>query len=215
MITITSLKKVNIMKTKIILALVLAAGISACSPTQIVSSWRDPNTTIKDPSAHKIVVAALIYNQATRRQIEDYMASLYPGTATPSYQLFGGDSLIKDEKADNSLLKEKGYDGIVIMRETNKTFSQSYVSGAPATVYHTWGGYWNSGWGMSYYYPGTPGHYVTNRTWHVEVNAYSLIKNGLIWSANTSTTNPGGMVPLFHDVCNTVKKQMKKDGFLI
>lgn len=204
------------MKTNIIIAAFLMAGLfTACSPTQITSSWRDPNTTIQNPSAHKIVVAALINNQATRRQVEDYMASLYPGTATPSYQVFGGDSLIKNEQQYNQLLKDKGYDGVVIMRQTNEITTSNYVPGTPPTVYHTWYRYWNRGWGQSYYYPGTPGHYETNRTWRVEVNAYSLEKNDLVWSANTSTTNPGGMEPLFHDVCDAVKKQMKKDGFLI
>lgn len=203
------------MKLKIVIALLLTTGMFACSPTQIVSSWRDPNTTVKNPSANKIVVAALIYNQTTRRQVEDYMASLYPGTAVPSYQLFGGDSLIKNEQACNQLLKKKGFDGIVIMQQTNETTSHSYVPGTPGYGYRSWYGYWNRGWGMNYYYPGTPGHYVTNKTWNVEVNAYSLVKDDLVWSAVTSTTNPGGTIPLFHDVCNTVRKQMKKDGFLI
>jgi hypothetical protein len=35
-----------------------------------------------------------------------------------------------------------------------------------------------------------------------------------IYAANTHTTDPGGRVPLFEDVCNAVRKQMKADNFL-
>ena len=80
----------------------------ACSsPTQITSSWKDPNTSIQNPDLHKIVVAALIYDQGVRRQVEDYMASLYPGTATQSYLILGGDSLINNENEYSQKLKAK------------------------------------------------------------------------------------------------------------
>jgi hypothetical protein len=82
--------------------------ISCVAPTQVVSSWRDPNVSIQNPSAHKIVVAALIYDQGVRRQVVDYMASLYPGVAAPSYTVLGGDSLLSNEAAATSSLTKLG-----------------------------------------------------------------------------------------------------------
>jgi hypothetical protein len=67
---------------------------------------------------------------------------------------------------------------------------------------------------MTYYNPGTPGYMRTNRHWYVQVNVFSLESGKLIWSANTETTNPGGRIPLFKDVCDAAKDKMKKDGFL-
>jgi hypothetical protein len=191
----------------------------ACTgPTQIQNSWRDPTVTISDPSIHKIVVAALIYDQGVRRQVEDYMASLYPGTARQSYDILGGDSLLANEPLMTQRLKDGGYDGIVMMRQITMNETQHWVPGQFPTYYSTWGGYWGNGWGnrggATYYNPGTPGHVRTDRNWIVQVNAYSLISNKLIYSANTRTTDPGGRIPLFEDVCSAVRADMKSKGFL-
>jgi hypothetical protein len=202
------------MKKKLLSAL-FACGLFACmAPTQIVNSWRDPNVTIQNPRIHKIVVAALLTDQGVRRQIEDYMVTLYPGAATQSYLVIGMDSLLGNEEGYNQKLKNEGYDGIVIMKQVNMNVSQRYVPGQFPSYYHTWGGYWGNGWGATYFNPGTPGHIRTDRTWIVQVNVYSLLQNDLIWSANTRTTDPGGRVPLFMDVCNSVRAQMKSEGFL-
>ena len=137
------------MKLKIILVLLVAGLFGCAAPTQIIDSWRDPNTTIKDPAVHKIVVAALIWDQGVRRQVEDYMASLYPGKATQSYLMFGTDSLLRNEESYNQKLKSEGYDGIVIMRQTNVNVNQHYVPGQGPAFYHAWGGYWGRGWGAT------------------------------------------------------------------
>ena len=105
------------------------------------------------------------------------------------------------------------------MKQVNENVSQHYVPGQYPSYYTTWGGYWGNGWGgprwgATYYNPGTPGHVRTDRTWIVQVNVYSLEPNKLIWSANTRTTDPGGRIPLFDDVCKAVRAQMKSDGFL-
>ena len=90
---------------KIFLLAFVAVGLFSCSsPTQITSSWRDPNVKIADPAVHKIVVAALLYDQGMRRSVEDYMSSLYPGEATQSYLIFG-DSLVLDTKGETQRLK--------------------------------------------------------------------------------------------------------------
>src|ERR1700744_2454176 len=106
--------------TAAISMLLLCATVSCVSPTKVVSSWRDPSVTIKSPSPHKIVVAALIYDQSVRRQVEDYMATLYPGVASPSYTVLGGDSLISNEAVTSQKLKDLGYSGIVILKQVTE-----------------------------------------------------------------------------------------------
>jgi hypothetical protein len=201
-------------------AFLISATIIGCvTPTQVVSSWRDPSITIKNPGTHKIVVAALIYDQGVRRQVEDYMATLYPGVASQSYTILGGDSLVSNEAQASEMLKNLGYDGIVILKQVTENTTQRYVPGQFPSYYSSWGGYWRYGWGgprwgATFYNPGTPGHFRVDRTWIVQVNAYSLDPNKLIYAANTRTTDPGGRIPLFMDVCNAVRKQMKADKFL-
>lgn len=207
------------MKRNFLFVLICISFFACTSPTQITSSWRDPNVKIANPEVHKIVVAALLYDQGVRRSVEDYMSSLYPGVATQSYLIFG-DSLVLDTQGETGRLRGLGFDGIVIMKQVAENTSQHYVPGMMPSYYSTWGGYWGNGWGgprwgTTYYNPGTPGHFQTNRTWTVQVNAYSLVSGKLVWSADTRTTNPGGRVPLFEDVCKSVRSEMKKQGFLM
>jgi hypothetical protein len=57
------------MKKNFLFAFAVSALFTACSsPSRIVSSWRDPETQIKHPAVHKIVVAAVIYDPNVRRQ---------------------------------------------------------------------------------------------------------------------------------------------------
>jgi len=201
------------MKKKFFFAFIACSFLLACSsPTQIINTWRDPNVTI-NPRLHKIVVAALLHDQNVRRQVEDYMSSLYPGTATQSYLIFG-DSLVSDTKGETQRLKDLGFDGIVVMKQVGMDASQYYVPGTMPGYYSTWGGYWGYGWGGVGYYPGSPGYVKTERTWRVQVNAYSLLSNKLVFSANTATTDPGGRVPLFEDVCDAVHAEMKRQKFI-
>jgi hypothetical protein len=206
------------MKIKIIIgvAMFLPAGIFAQS--QIINSWRDPGTSIQNPGFHKIVVAALIYNQDWRHQVEDYMVTLYPGSAVQSYVLMG-DSVVTDESAKSQQFKSEGYDGIVILKQTDENTTQQYIPGHAPAVYNSWAGYWGwNGWGgprwVTHVVPGTPDRVHNQWNWYVQVNVFSLLTNKLIYSANTVTTNPGGRVPLFEDVCIAVRSQMSAVGFL-
>jgi hypothetical protein len=52
------------------------------------------------------VVAAVIYDPTVRRQVEDYMASLYPRYATASYQIFGAKPLDGDEEKYSQQMKK-------------------------------------------------------------------------------------------------------------
>ncbi|HTB52182.1 MAG TPA: hypothetical protein VK718_05335 [Ferruginibacter sp.] len=209
------------MKIKIFFATIIVSCIvaSCASPTQITDSWRDPDVSI-NPRLHKIVVAALLYDQYTRREVEDYMSSIYRGEATQSYLIFG-DSLVTDANGESQKLKDLGYDGVVIMKQADKNVSQYYVPGSMPGYYSSWGGYWGYGWGGwggprwgVAYYPGSPGYEETEKTFTVQVNVYSLTANKLVWSATTETTDPGGRVPLYVDVCRAVKAKMKHEGFL-
>ncbi len=204
------------MKKKLILVFVIFVPLLSSAQSAIINSWSAPNSTNQNISVHKVVIAALIYNQGVRHIVEDYVVSLYPGTATQSYQLIG-DSLVTDEVEQSQKLKNLGFDGIIIMKQTGDNDQQQYIPGRAPVSYTTWGGYWGY-WGgphwVNHYNPGTPGHTQNIYTWFVQVNVYSLNTNTLIYSANTSTTRPGGTVPLFEDVSNAIHGQLSTDGIL-
>jgi len=204
------------MKKNLILALFILGPFAVSAQSAIINSWSDPNTGNQNLTIHKMVVAALIYNQGVRRIVEDYVVSLYPGMATQSYRLIG-DSLVTDEAGESQKLKSQGFDGILIMKQTGDNDQQQYIPGRAPVSYTTWGGYWGY-WGgprlVNHYNPGSPGHIQNNYTWFVQVNLYSLTTNTLVYSANTSTTRPGGTVPLFEDVSNAIQSQLSTDGII-
>jgi hypothetical protein len=204
------------MKKQLFFALMLCIPFTGLTQSAILNSWSDPNAGTQNLTMHKMVVAALIYNQAVRRTVEDYIVGLYPGLATQSYLLMG-DSLVTDEAGESQKLKAQGYDGILIMKQTGNNDQQQFVPGRAPSSYTTWGGYWGY-WGgphwVNHYNPGSPGRVENTYTWFVQVNIFSLSSNNLIYSANTSTTRPGGTVPLFEDVSNAIRSQLSTEGLI-
>ena len=199
------------MKKKIFIGL-LAISLAACSPgTKIVNSWRDPDVTVNTAEIHKFVVAALLKNQTVRRQVEDDMAAMFPGKAVQSYKELGEGELKENEEFYNGKLKSEGYDGVVVMRLLNVDKDTRYVPGNYPVYYGRWRGYWGYSWSGFY----DPGYYTTDKVYDVEVNVYSLKRDKLIWTGNTSTINPPGRGELFKDVSKAVYDKMKKEGFLI
>lgn len=196
---------------RFILPLALIIAFASCGPgTQITDSWRDPNVTIDTNNIHKFIVAALMRNSATRHQIEDDMAARFPGKAVQSYQVFGDKELNDEDDVYNKRLSRDGYDGIIMMRLVDVNNTTRYVPGAPPPYYLGWRSYWRYSWTGFY----DPGYYTTDKTYDVEVTVYSLKRNKLIWTANTSTVNPNGRKQLFNDVGKVVLDKMRKEGFL-
>jgi len=91
-------------------------------------------------------------------------------------------------------LNELGFDAamIVIIKDVRK--EERYVPGTVSyqpTVYNNgWYGSWNSYYATTYQPVETPGYTATDVTAFVEANIYSLKKDQLAWSAQTSTFNP-------------------------
>jgi len=200
------------MKKNLFIA-VLIASIVSCGPsTKIVNSWRDPNTVVNTSELHKFVVAALLKNEATRREVEDKMAALNPGKAVPSYQVLGTSPLTQPDNVYMQKLKDEGYDGVVVMRLSKVDKDQRYVPGNYPTYYTGgWRGYYGAAWGGYY----DPGYYTTDKTFYVEVNVYSMPKDKLVWSGITSTINPSSGQNLFDGVISAVQQKMRDEGFLV
>jgi hypothetical protein len=194
-----------------VVVFLLLAGLSACNPgTLLVRSWRDPSVTVDTAKIGRFVVAALLGNQTVRREVEDEMASRFPGKAVQSYREFGDGDLKESEDFYSSRLKEQGYDGIVLMRLVKEDEIVRYVPGSYPVYYRSWGHYWGYSWRTFY----DPGFYTTDLAYEVEVNVYSLMHGRLIWTATTTTINPPDRDKIFREVGRIVYARMKKEGFL-
>lgn len=204
----------------IVLSLVFLA--SCGSSTSIVSSWRDPETTTTKEEFKKILVVALVKDEATRRVTENRIAAIGPRFHS-SYALLNGANLGLSKEQKLKILQDENYDAVISMRLVDTTKETDYVPGTNTSIYYGgmgYGGMYGYGYGFSNWYGAyspmyyDPGYYQETTYYMVETNVFSLKANKLVWtgttkSANTSTQDIGLLVD---SIISTVMQEMKKDG---
>jgi hypothetical protein len=198
---------------KILTAFLIAGTIAGCGPATVIDkSWRDPATTITPGYFKKVLVAALVRDDATRRMIEDNIAKRSPNTV-PSYTVFEKGDANMDEAAAEAKLRNAGFDGAIIIRYISVEKETSYVpgSGVYPSFYGGFGPYWRISYGAFY----QPGYYVEDKIHTVETNVYDLKNNKLVWSGVTSSTNPGKGDKMINEIADVIGKQMRAEGFLV
>jgi hypothetical protein len=197
------------MKRKVSVFLI-ALLIGSCTTAHIEQSWRDPAVTVDVSRLNKVLVVAMMNNEANRRSTEDKLSSLLKGKGVPSYNYLTKDVTKDGEDRIREKVRDQGFDGVVIMRLADVEKDRTYVPGRYPVYYgRFWGYYWNA-WNAFY----DPGYYKTTKTYTVETNVYSLKQDKLIWSGITSTVDPSGVDKLMKASANAVYKEMKKQGFI-
>src|ERR1700754_1018851 len=165
--------------------IILGCGTAA----HIEKSWRDPAVTVDMAKLNKVVVVALLKNEANRRAAEDKLVSMLNGKGVASYNYFTKDLQEKDEDIIKNKLKQENFDGAVIMRLADVDKDVKYVPGNfntyPPYYGRFWGYYWRS-WNNFY----QPGYYESTKKFTVETNVYSLKDDKLVWSGLTSYVDP-------------------------
>ena len=88
------------------IAMSLVFLASCSSGTAIVSSWKDPETTNANTEFKKILVVALVKNEATRRITENRIAAIGPKFHS-SYAILNGTSLELSKEQKLKILKDE------------------------------------------------------------------------------------------------------------
>ncbi|HEY6142670.1 MAG TPA: hypothetical protein VIV55_04470 [Flavobacterium sp.] len=209
---------------KFFIALSLAFLVSCSSGTTIVSSWRDPSTNTAKEEFQKIMVVALIKDEATRRVAENRITAIGP-KFNSSYNLLNGTNLDLTKEQKLKILQDENYDAVVTMRLVDTTKETDYVPGTNTSIYYGgigygYGGMYGYGFGNWYgmyspvYYD--PGYYQETTYYMVETNVFSLKANKLVWTGTTKSSNTSSqdLGLLVDSIIATVMIEMKKDGFI-
>lgn len=209
---------------KFFIALSIVFLASCSSGTTIVSSWRDPDTTTAKEEFKKVLVVALVKDEATRRTTENRIASIGPKFHS-SYALLNGTNLGLTKEQKLKILQDENYDGVVTMRLVDTQKETDYVPGTNTSMYYggmggMYGGMYGYGFGNWYgmyspmYYD--PGYYQETTYYMVETNVFSLKANKLVWTGTTksSSTSSQDLGLLVDSIIATVMVEMKKDGFI-
>lgn len=208
---------------KLFIAISLVFLVSCSSGTAIVSSWKDPEITNANTEYKKIMVVALVKNEATRRITENRIAALGPKFHS-SYSIINGTSLDLSKNQKLKILKDENYDAVITMRLVDTVKETNYVPGTNTSMYYggmggmyggfgAYGGFggWYGMYSPNYY---DTGYYQESTSYLVETNIFSLKSDKLVWTGTTKSSNGSDVGLLVESIINTVIEEMKKDGFI-
>jgi hypothetical protein len=189
---------------KIFFALcILAAG---CSSTSTINSWRAPGATLTAEQYKKVLVVVLAKSEQARKIAEDKVASNYKAINV-SYPIFTLKQLGEDTLKSKNMIKEQGYDAMIVMRLITVKAKSTYVAGGHNQAYqkngiYYFGDYLNSS------------SYATDMQYIVATNVWSLKDEKLLWSGVTESTDPKKLDKVVNEVAKEVVVKMKEDGFI-
>ncbi|WP_075352090.1 DUF4136 domain-containing protein [Algoriphagus marinus] len=208
-------------KLNYLLALVLIAMVSACSPsTKIIGSWTGPNTPSEPYKS--IFVTAISENLVARQTIEndiDAMLEKDGVEAKSSFEIIppGFKATAENKDATVAAIRDGGSDAILTIALLDQTSETRYVPGTTMYSPMGYGGYYGrfSGY-YSYYNPVmySPGYYSTDKNYYLEINLYDANTEELVWSAQSETTNPSSIETFSNSFSQLVVNQLIKDGLI-
>lgn len=206
------------------LCLVIAVlALSGCgSNTSIVNSWRDPKITIAQENFKKVLIVALLKDEASRRVTENRIAASNPIFKT-SYEYLN--ETVKDLSKEQKLkiLQDENFDGVITLRLVSTEKETTYVPGTYTGMYYggfdgMYTGMYGYGFGNWYgmYSPNfyDPGYYQETTSYMVETNVFSLKENKLIWTGTTKSDYVTDLGQTVDAIMQTVVQEMRKDGSL-
>ena len=206
---------------KILAVIAIALFVSCGSSTSIVTSWKDPNETIASQNFKKVLVVALMKDEATRRNTENRIVASNPNVLHSSYQLLNETTQKLSQEEKLKILHDENFDGVITIRLVSKEKETDYVPGTTGVYYGGYPGYrgfyggafggWYGMYGTGFY---SPGYYDESTYYLIETNIFSLSKNKLLWTGTTKTLAGSELGSMVDDIMKAIKEQMKSDGSL-
>jgi hypothetical protein len=176
----------------------LTVLIEGCSSSVLVDVWND--SSYREPPLKKIFVLAVRIDPVRRRIWEDAFVgelSNYGVKATASYSLFP--NVLPDTNQVAEIVREKGFDGILVNRPLNKETETHYVESHVTTEMKTRYNPFKNTY-ITYYRDVQHPGYVESQVIHRSAIEFWAMKDNerLIWAAtsNTSETNSADAVQI-------------------
>lgn len=199
--------KLNLMVCSVYL--LFYAGCS--SSPELISSWRDPNSTIYFDSLHKVLVIAASNDSYNRKFTENRLAARLGSAGVKSYEYFELPELIEKKDYFIKKFKEENFNGAIVVR----VVPQETEVKAQQTIPTFYLDYWD----FTEFYVNSrmnTGRMSHDEFYKIEVNVYSFETNKLIWSCTASWTNPEfNMERLVKNIVNLVADKMDEEKFII
>jgi hypothetical protein len=196
------------MRAVALIALVLVAGMTACSSTNLTNLWMDQEAT--SPVVDNVLVIALDRNAEMRRFWEDALSAEFQAQgilARPSYQLFPA-SLPDSQQVATVMTRDNHDAALVTHRLTVITKAEpegGYRENAPAAHAN----YWRRGYTVAY----TDANQFVAKSREGEAR-YQLdlarSDGRLVWTGTTTPIDPTNAEKLRIEVAGQVVPELQK-----
>jgi hypothetical protein len=207
---------------------ILATACLACLSVMFISCGGSTATVFsdswKDPSAgrlafKKVLVLAMHPEEIIRRSTENRMAENITRTEAIPAHTFLTQEDVRNVEAAKAKVRERGFDGAVIIRLLEVSEQERYAGGRYASdpVYRSSAGPMYSFWGYyGAYYPVIyeSGYTVSREYLIIETRIYSVADEKLLWSGLSKTPRPDSMRELMDDLARAAAEQLKAEGLL-
>lgn len=209
------------MKHSFIYFFFLAVIVSACSPSQQVTSYWVNKEAIPEKPYKTIYIMAITQNENMQPAVENELADvlisrgrkvmlnsqIYP----PSFSAVK--QLSKDQLIET--IANTGSDAVltvaVLDTKTETSYNQgSYYAPMSYGYYGSYYGYYN------HYYPVvySPGYYSVNKTYYIETNFFDVKTDQLLWSIQSKAYNPSDFDSFFKEYTRTILTKLREEGLI-
>ena len=193
-----------------LLAVALLLGACASKKTELVKSWKEPGLTPR--RFNKVLVVFITKDAGLRQAAENHLARRVGTGAVPAYTVFP-DSLLQNKELAKAWVKQRGFDGAVILQPAKVEQETTVVPGQVYAVPPSHGDMWGY-WGTGYWYAYDPGGVKQDQVVSVEANVYSVAEDKLIWASRTKTYNPESVPKFIDEIVDATVAEMKKQKAL-
>jgi hypothetical protein len=199
-----------------LLGLIMAGVLASCAPTNLMTSWVDPQASGK--KLENVLVIGVARNAPVRRQFEDGFARVLRSRqvgALTSYMQLPDPAAINDAAVRPIALKEKVTHVLIVRLVDQKTVT-TYAQSGPAyygrypAYYGGWPGYYNNGYAMAT----RPGYAYETEYVNLETNVYDVATGKLVWSGLTETELGGRMQERIEDFIYVIFNAMIRDKLI-
>jgi len=195
--------------------------MQACGPSQrITSYWANKEAMPKEPYK-TIYIMAIAQNENLQPAIENELADvlisrgrkvmmnsqIYP----PSFSAVK--QLSKEQLIET--IANTGSGGVITLAVLDTKTETTYNQGANYAPMSY--GYYGSYYGYyNHYYPVvySPGYYSTNKTYYIETNFFDVKTDQLLWSIQSTASNPSSLESFFKEYSVTILKKLREEGLI-
>jgi hypothetical protein len=196
----------------LLLSALLSVFVAGCTSTHIEQSWKSPD--VGRFNFKKILVVAPNPDGANRRAAEDTLkAQLTTVEVVQSYNLLVSKEDLSDKAKAGKIIKDNGFDGVIIMRMVSNDTEVNYMPGSYPAAYGSMWGYWGNSYALAPYYYDT-GTITTDKIIGIETNVYDVASEKLVWSGVTKSTNPSNSQQLVAETVGAIRKEMQKQKII-